>query len=57
MVNGFFKEKYGLTFPEAVKEYDFSIAGEPKLLNVEKICELIERLAALDLEEYFSSVL
>ena len=56
VVNGFFKEKYGLTFPEAVKEYDFSIAGEPKLLDVEKICRLIGELGEMDLGEYYKQL-
>lgn len=52
VINGFFKEKYDLVFPEEVKEYDFSIPGKPKMLNVEKICGLITRLGKTDLDEY-----
>ena len=55
VTNAFFKEKYGVVYPEEVKEYDVESSGTPTIINIEDVCRMIEDLSEIDLESYYKA--
>lgn len=50
------KNKYCVVFPEKCKEYDLDVKGNMKLLSIDELSAFVERIGALDLDDYYSKI-
>ena len=55
VTNAFFKKKYGVVFPEKIKEYGIEKPGTPIIINTEDICKMIDMLSEIDLKDYYDA--
>ena len=43
------KNKYNVVYPSVVAQFDMNVSGTPVLLDMDDYCDLIDRIAAVDL--------
>jgi len=56
VTNSFFKDKYRVVMPEAVKKYDVNKTGELSIIDLDKVCDMVEELGLLNLNKYIESL-
>ncbi|MBR2994134.1 hypothetical protein IKF43_01945 [Candidatus Saccharibacteria bacterium] len=56
VTNSFFKDKYKVVMPETVKEFDINKTGDSAIIDLGKVCDMIEGLGVLNLDEYLESL-
>lgn len=49
-------EKYGIVYPDYAEKWNKAIDGPTQIISAEEISEFIERMAAIDLDEYYRKI-